>query len=115
MADVCAYVRILIIPLYILPWSAGAAHAGLFPFASEIEHFPGQPLEARCALNLELGGRGREATDLDYGGRLVLVAPAADAAFPLHVGKKTIKVCSYLIYFRRLRKYADTHADELSI
>ena len=43
-----------------LTTSAGAAHAGLFPFASEIENFPGQPLSSRCALNLELGGVGRE-------------------------------------------------------
>lgn len=88
-----------------------AIFAGLFPFASEVEHFPGKPLEERCLLNLELGGAGRERDASrvnDCGGRVVLVAeePSVSAGaatvndretspsppvLPLHVGKKTIR------------------------
>lgn len=74
---------------------ARAVFAGFFPFASEIEHFPGRCLEDRCLLNLELGGKGRTPTASgDSGGRIVL-APNEEtqgtALLPLRVGKKTLR------------------------
>ena len=77
-------------PLFV----ARAVYAGFFPFASEVECAEDeQPLEERCLLNLELGGEYREPSGehADMGGRIVL-RRRPDGAFPLKVGKKTIKM-----------------------
>ena len=66
---------------------AAAVHAGFFCFGSEIQ-CPGQPLEDRCLLNLEICARHREPRGEDTGGRIVL---DLSSGARMHVGAKSFK------------------------